>query len=255
MEIFFKIVLQLTIATTVMAFNFDGFMKNLPIPADIKAVIMDMQQKQKEYSMPDADGVTSMDFKSGTPISARKRNEMLKPTSTVMSRVATKMNKPVTQINTPLSAVTVKPRGSFMDTEKTTGKPENPSTKQPPSMIMPPPMPIVIPNYVNVPVMLPMRTYFEKVEHDHPSLCKIKQMIEEDNMKWKEENSESGSDISVMIDDDSIDQSKETDTDTDTDADIDTNTDTHSSSISEYSDVDPDYYDDMIRIKVNGRDR
>lgn len=74
--------------------------------------------------------------------------------------------------------------------------------------------PVVYP--MSMPIVLPARTVFEPVIHDHPPLHVIKKIIKGDKKKWHKHSSSEGCSSS--------------DTDTDSDSDIDTDTSSSDSS-------------------------
>ncbi|CAG4946353.1 unnamed protein product [Colias eurytheme] len=68
----------------------------------------------------------------------------------------------------------------------------------------------ILPNYQQMPIILPARTVYEPVEHNHPPLGDIKDLIEADKKRHNYVSYEFS------------DTSSETDTDTDTNTDSDT---------------------------------
>lgn len=236
----FKTLVQITITTNVLAFNFESFMKSLPVPADLKDIMFDMYNKEPELNMTNLEDLSLMDFKSTTPFIARKSIGLMKPTSTVVTTTAGKLNKPVMPTKGFLkSSITLRPYISNCILKlKTTVKPPE-QTIPPPVQHIHMPIPMQFPIYASVPLMMPMRSYFEPVKHDHPPLHKIKSLIEKEEKKWKEENGESGKESSVEIaySDTSSEQNIDTDTETDTDD-------------SEHNDVGHEYYDDVIKINA-----
>ncbi|XP_075976380.1 uncharacterized protein LOC142976736 [Anticarsia gemmatalis] len=70
----------------------------------------------------------------------------------------------------------------------TTSSTATPSTSPcPVARPMPPPIPypIPIPIYPQMPIVIPMRTYYEPVIHNHPSLDKIRKLIKKDEERWE----------------------------------------------------------------------
>ncbi|XP_022826354.1 uncharacterized protein LOC111356285 [Spodoptera litura] len=238
-------IVQLTITSKVMALSFEGFLKSLPasMPNDLKTIIMNLREKHpQEFGL-----LETTDHGTETPMYHRDNDlnvMFMKPTNI----------KPGIQYSAPVAPIVNILRTEEPVANNCSSRPvqtENPvTTLQPPTAKLPdegcqtpriplpqipaPIMPIAIPVYPRMPIIVPARTFFEPVRHDHPPLYKIKQMIERDEKKWKKENKGKNCDISLEL--------------AYSDADSSSSTDTESESRN--IDVGPEYYDGFLKINV-----
>lgn len=243
MRLVYRTILQLIIISRVIALNFENIINSLPtnIPENFKKAMLEMFSKHAEdFTVPQKAGVNINNKKSIVNVNQKGSGSLtntafLPKTITKVNKLVSLTNKPMIKIATPKKYQNKIMRSGNTNTEGktlpnegvTTPKPVQekdhtsaPLPIPPPGMAIPMPMPMPIPYFARVPVMVPMRSYFEPVIHDHPPLYIIKKMIERDEkncMKHK--------------------HSKESVSETDTS--------------SEYINVGKEYYDDFMHIQGN----
>lgn len=165
MEILY-VTIHLAIVTKGFAFNFGSIIQTLPpaFPEDFRKKILDIYSKNPEAF---GDSVAK-----GAPHSKIMKPHKVQHMANAL-RNEDKTDKPVT--NAPQNTPALPPGLATL------------SSMQIPPMPIPPmpmPIPIPVPMYPQMPIVLPMRTYFERVIHQHPPLEKIKQIIAEDEERW-----------------------------------------------------------------------
>lgn len=213
--------------------SFEHIIKSLPAetPGDIKSLMLDLYSKHpKEFIEPDIESMTPKDFPA-TPHNYRKNSNVLinKPMSSMYKSMSID-TRPVQIMRSGHSGATSPDNGQVA----TTATPENPKNILLPMYPQRFPMavPMSMPFYPRIPVMIPMKSYFEPVVHDHPPLYKIKEMIEADKKLWKKASCANNKD-------------------SDTSSEIKTNhfnTDTDTDTSSDDVDVGSEYYDTVLKI-------
>ncbi|XP_047026372.1 uncharacterized protein LOC124634751 [Helicoverpa zea] len=236
-------IVHIAITSKVTALSFESFVKSLPadVPEEIKTMMLDIHQKHpEEFTMPDLHDVTLGDFKTTSPIvTVPVETDHTTVKSTTVKIKEKLIFKPVVAERRNLGTTTEKVTEPAAK-ETTTAEVPPPCHQITPGVPLPVPMPMMpVPMsiYARVPIVMPMKSYFEPVIHDHPPLHKIKHMIERDEKKWQKKNKGKDCDVSVEI----IYSDNYSDSDDDTE----------SESSSESVDVGSDYYSDFIKINAN----
>ncbi|CAB3226874.1 unnamed protein product [Arctia plantaginis] len=151
MEIMY-LVIYLAVSPNVFAFHFGNILQTLPpsLPEHFKKQILDMYSKNPEMF--------------GDPANKASDNVM-------------KMHKH-------------KKRPQILGQLQSTAQPDivNTQNVSVDTLLLTPmpmmPIPIPVPMYPDVPIIMPMRTYYERVKHYHPPLHEIRKKIKKDEEWW-----------------------------------------------------------------------
>lgn len=252
MRVVYKTLFQLTIVSRIMALSFENIIKSLPvdIPGEFKDIMMKMYMKHpKVFDAPESDLEAMFPTEpSANTHDNRMSNSIFVKEKTVSqtkmdikgpntnTKVSSNINNIVRSDNTTTSTTAPTTTPSEENTEPTvTTKVSDPPpivAPPPPPPVMAPvplpiPLPLPMPMYPRVPVILPMKAYFEPVIHDHPPIYEIQDLIRADKKKWKHRHHKKNSQPS-------LEKQSESDADTDTS--------------SEETDFGSDYYDALIHI-------